>query len=188
MAWAYLWDEHSCPVVLVHRSGNQAVQTGWAGSSWWHYRHFLMRTAHGEGSHGLWVAESWESQAKDWGSRGNRRCHRTSILYFSLAWLPWQVIVQRCLSAKNMSHVKAGCILCGYFKLLPMFLMVMTGMVSRILYTGNSFSCPHRPRSFYFILFFGFESFPKSFSSVLTLSHALFFLLSISSLIIPIDS
>ncbi|XP_069850564.1 sodium/glucose cotransporter 1 isoform X2 [Dipodomys merriami] len=50
-------------------------------------------------------------------------------------WCTDQVIVQRCLSAKNMSHVKAGCILCGYLKLLPMFLMVMPGMISRILYT-----------------------------------------------------
>uniref|UniRef100_A0A8C2VLY2 Sodium/glucose cotransporter 1 n=1 Tax=Chinchilla lanigera TaxID=34839 RepID=A0A8C2VLY2_CHILA len=50
-------------------------------------------------------------------------------------WCTDQVIVQRCLSAKNMSHIKAGCILCGYLKLLPMFLMVMTGMISRILYT-----------------------------------------------------
>ncbi|XP_049997295.1 sodium/glucose cotransporter 1 isoform X3 [Alexandromys fortis] len=50
-------------------------------------------------------------------------------------WCTDQVIVQRCLSAKNMSHVKAGCILCGYLKLLPMFLMIMTGMISRILYT-----------------------------------------------------
>lgn len=50
-----------------------------------------------------------------------------------------QVIVQRCLSAKNMSHVKAGCVMCGYLKLLPMFLMVMPGMISRILYTGDAF-------------------------------------------------
>uniref|UniRef100_A0A8C4M0H2 Sodium/glucose cotransporter 1 n=1 Tax=Equus asinus asinus TaxID=83772 RepID=A0A8C4M0H2_EQUAS len=50
-------------------------------------------------------------------------------------WCTDQVIVQRCLSAKNMSHVKGGCIMCGYLKILPMFLMVMTGMVSRILYT-----------------------------------------------------
>ncbi|KAM6985416.1 sodium/glucose cotransporter 1 isoform 2-T2 [Aplochiton taeniatus] len=49
-------------------------------------------------------------------------------------WCTDQVIVQRCLSAKNLSHVKAGCILCGYLKLLPMFLMVFPGMVSRILY------------------------------------------------------
>ncbi|XP_044514824.1 sodium/glucose cotransporter 1 isoform X2 [Gracilinanus agilis] len=52
-------------------------------------------------------------------------------------WCTDQVIVQRCLSAKNMSHVKAGCIMCGYLKLLPMFLMVMPGMISRILYTDK---------------------------------------------------
>ncbi|KAK3521371.1 hypothetical protein QTP70_003424 [Hemibagrus guttatus] len=49
-------------------------------------------------------------------------------------WCTDQVIVQRCLSAKNMSHVKAGCIMCGYLKLLPMFLMVFPGMISRVLY------------------------------------------------------
>uniref|UniRef100_A0A3Q2CK38 Sodium/glucose cotransporter 1 n=1 Tax=Cyprinodon variegatus TaxID=28743 RepID=A0A3Q2CK38_CYPVA len=49
-------------------------------------------------------------------------------------WCTDQVIVQRCLSAKNLSHVKAGCILCGYLKILPMFLMVLPGMISRILY------------------------------------------------------
>ncbi|XP_053556502.1 sodium/glucose cotransporter 1 [Bombina bombina] len=52
-------------------------------------------------------------------------------------WCTDQVIVQRCLSAKNMSHVKAGCTLCGYLKLLPMFLMVFPGMISRILYTDE---------------------------------------------------
>ncbi|KAG8140644.1 hypothetical protein E2320_003299 [Naja naja] len=49
-------------------------------------------------------------------------------------WCSDQVIVQRCLAGKNLTHVKAGCILCGYLKLLPMFLMVMPGMMSRILY------------------------------------------------------
>ncbi|RXN38397.1 sodium glucose cotransporter 1 [Labeo rohita] len=52
-------------------------------------------------------------------------------------WCADQVIVQRCLSAKNLSHVKAGCILCGYLKLLPMFLMVFPGMISRVLYTDE---------------------------------------------------
>uniref|UniRef100_A0A8B9LVN8 Sodium/glucose cotransporter 1-like n=1 Tax=Astyanax mexicanus TaxID=7994 RepID=A0A8B9LVN8_ASTMX len=52
-------------------------------------------------------------------------------------WCTDQVIVQRCLSAKNMSHVKAGCILCGYLKLLPMFIMVFPGMISRILYPDD---------------------------------------------------
>ncbi|EPY81084.1 solute carrier family 5 (low affinity glucose cotransporter), member 4 isoform 2 [Camelus ferus] len=40
-------------------------------------------------------------------------------------WCTDQVIVQRCLSGKNMSHVKAACITCGYLKLLPMFLMIL---------------------------------------------------------------
>ncbi|KAF3702112.1 Sodium/glucose cotransporter 1 [Channa argus] len=52
-------------------------------------------------------------------------------------WCTDQVIVQRCLSAKNLSHVKGGCILCGYLKLLPMFLMVFPGMISRILYADE---------------------------------------------------
>ncbi|KAK2497983.1 hypothetical protein MC885_013800 [Smutsia gigantea] len=52
-------------------------------------------------------------------------------------WCTDQVIVQRCLSGKDMSHVKAACIMCGYLKLLPMFLMVMPGMISRVLYTGR---------------------------------------------------
>ncbi|KAG7223942.1 hypothetical protein INR49_015198 [Caranx melampygus] len=55
-------------------------------------------------------------------------------------WCTDQVIVQRCLSAKSLSHVKAGCILCGYLKLLPMFLMVFPGMISRILY-ANEVAC-----------------------------------------------
>ncbi|CAM5118537.1 unnamed protein product [Eretmochelys imbricata] len=49
-------------------------------------------------------------------------------------WCSDQVIVQRCLAGRSLTHVKAGCILCGYLKLLPMFLMVMPGMISRILY------------------------------------------------------
>ncbi|XP_072452929.1 sodium/glucose cotransporter 2 isoform X3 [Notamacropus eugenii] len=49
-------------------------------------------------------------------------------------WCSDQVIVQRCLAGKNLTHIKAGCILCGYLKLLPMFLMVMPGMISRILF------------------------------------------------------
>lgn len=51
-----------------------------------------------------------------------------------------QVIVQRCLAARSLTHVKAGCILCGYLKLLPMFLMVFPGMISRVLYPGMHFN------------------------------------------------
>ena len=46
------------------------------------------------------------------------------------------MIVQRALAAKNLTHVKAGCIFAGYLKLMPMFLMIMTGMISRIFFNG----------------------------------------------------
>uniref|UniRef100_A0A3B3WZP6 Sodium/glucose cotransporter 2 n=1 Tax=Poecilia mexicana TaxID=48701 RepID=A0A3B3WZP6_9TELE len=52
-------------------------------------------------------------------------------------WCSDQVIVQRCLAARSLTHVKAGCIVCGYLKLLPMFLMVFPGMISRILYPNE---------------------------------------------------
>uniref|UniRef100_A0A8C1PD53 Solute carrier family 5 member 2 n=1 Tax=Cyprinus carpio TaxID=7962 RepID=A0A8C1PD53_CYPCA len=55
-------------------------------------------------------------------------------------WCTDQVIVQRCLAARSLTHVKAGCILCGYLKLLPMFLMVFPGMISRVLYPGMHFN------------------------------------------------
>jgi sodium/glucose cotransporter 1/sodium/glucose cotransporter 9 len=50
-------------------------------------------------------------------------------------WCSDQVIVQRALAAKNLSHAKAGCILAGYLKFLPLFLIVFPGMISRVLYT-----------------------------------------------------
>ncbi|NP_001087699.1 solute carrier family 5 (sodium/glucose cotransporter), member 2 L homeolog [Xenopus laevis] len=50
-------------------------------------------------------------------------------------WCSDQVIVQRCLAARSITHVKLGCVLCGYMKILPMFLMVMPGMISRVLFT-----------------------------------------------------
>lgn len=52
--------------------------------------------------------------------------------------LPLQVIVQRSLSAKSLSHAKGGSVLGGYLKILPMFFIVMPGMISRALYPGES--------------------------------------------------
>lgn len=46
------------------------------------------------------------------------------------------MIVQRALAAKNLTHVKAGCILAGYLKLLPLFIIIMPGMIARILFNG----------------------------------------------------
>ncbi|KAI0208915.1 Sodium/glucose cotransporter 4 [Lamellibrachia satsuma] len=52
-------------------------------------------------------------------------------------WCSDQVIVQRALAAKNLSHAKAGCILAGYLKFLPMWLMVVPGMISRIIFKDS---------------------------------------------------
>ncbi|EGV97912.1 Sodium/glucose cotransporter 4 [Cricetulus griseus] len=49
-------------------------------------------------------------------------------------WCTDQVIVQRSLSAKSLSHAKGGSVLGGYLKMLPMFFIVMPGMISRALY------------------------------------------------------
>merc|ERR1719427_1301804 len=48
-------------------------------------------------------------------------------------WCADQVIVQRTLAAKNLSHAKGGCLMAGLIKILPMYMMVMVGMCSRIV-------------------------------------------------------
>ncbi|CAL4083011.1 unnamed protein product [Meganyctiphanes norvegica] len=52
-------------------------------------------------------------------------------------WCTDQVIVQRTLASKNMINAKAGCIFAGYLKFLPMWLLVIPGMASRILFTDR---------------------------------------------------
>ena len=59
------------------------------------------------------------------------------IHYLFFIYSNKQVIVQRALAAKNVSHAKGGAILAGYLKLLPLFFMVFPGMVSRALFPGN---------------------------------------------------
>ncbi|XP_053549478.1 sodium/glucose cotransporter 4 [Bombina bombina] len=49
-------------------------------------------------------------------------------------WCTDQVIVQRSLAAKNLSHAKGGSLIGGYLKILPMFFVVLPGMISRALY------------------------------------------------------
>lgn len=57
----------------------------------------------------------------------------TSLWY----WCTDQVIVQRVLSAKNIHHARGGSIFAGFLKIIPPFIMVIPGMVSRALY-GSS--------------------------------------------------
>nr|XP_022324970.1 sodium/myo-inositol cotransporter 2-like isoform X2 [Crassostrea virginica] len=49
-------------------------------------------------------------------------------------WCSDQVIVQRALAGKTFDHAKAGTVLCAFIKILPLFLLVFPGMVSRILF------------------------------------------------------
>nr|ACE60218.1 sodium/myo-inositol cotransporter (predicted) [Sorex araneus] len=52
-------------------------------------------------------------------------------------WCADQVIVQRVLAAKNIAHAKGSTLMAGFLKLLPMFIIVVPGMISRILFTDD---------------------------------------------------
>src|SRR5579862_6521747 len=49
-------------------------------------------------------------------------------------WCTDQVIVQRVLSAKDEGHAKAGTIFAGFLKILPVFLLVIPGVIAYALY------------------------------------------------------
>ena len=48
-----------------------------------------------------------------------------------------QICVQRSLSAKNISHAKAGSLLAAYLKFTSFFFFVVPGMISRVLFPGT---------------------------------------------------
>lgn len=52
-------------------------------------------------------------------------------------WCTDQVIVQRALAAKNLSHARGGIILASVLKILPLWLMVVPGMTARVLFAGK---------------------------------------------------
>uniref|UniRef100_A0A8C4GQL9 Sodium/myo-inositol cotransporter 2 n=1 Tax=Dicentrarchus labrax TaxID=13489 RepID=A0A8C4GQL9_DICLA len=52
-------------------------------------------------------------------------------------WCSDQVIVQRSLAAKTLTHAKGGSLLAAYLKILPFFAIMLPGMISRILYTDD---------------------------------------------------
>ncbi|KAK6172752.1 hypothetical protein SNE40_016348 [Patella caerulea] len=49
-------------------------------------------------------------------------------------WCTDQIMVQRCLSAKDFTHAKAGSLFAAFLKITPFFLWIIPGMISRILY------------------------------------------------------
>jgi solute:Na+ symporter, SSS family len=52
-------------------------------------------------------------------------------------WCTDQVIVQRALAAKDEGHAKAGTVLAGFLKILPVFMLVIPGVVARALYPAE---------------------------------------------------
>ncbi|XP_060586302.1 sodium/myo-inositol cotransporter-like [Ruditapes philippinarum] len=52
-------------------------------------------------------------------------------------WCADQVIVQRLLAAKSLSHAQGATLMAGFIKVLPLFMMVMPGMISRVLYADE---------------------------------------------------
>uniref|UniRef100_A0A6Q2XKT9 Sodium/mannose cotransporter SLC5A10 n=1 Tax=Esox lucius TaxID=8010 RepID=A0A6Q2XKT9_ESOLU len=52
-------------------------------------------------------------------------------------WCTDQVIVQRSLSAKSLSHAKGASILASYLKMLPFIFIILPGMISRGLYPDS---------------------------------------------------
>lgn len=55
-------------------------------------------------------------------------------------WCTDQVIVQRVLAAKNIAHAKGSTLMAGFLKILPMFIIVIPGMISRVLFP-NELAC-----------------------------------------------
>ena len=44
--------------------------------------------------------------------------------------------MQRLLAAKSLSHAQGATLMAGFIKILPLFMMVMPGMISRIKFPG----------------------------------------------------
>jgi uncharacterized sodium:solute symporter family permease YidK len=42
-------------------------------------------------------------------------------------------MVQRTLAAKSLSHAQGGTLFAGYLKILPLFMMIMPGMIRLIM-------------------------------------------------------
>ncbi|XP_076810533.1 sodium/mannose cotransporter SLC5A10-like isoform X2 [Clavelina lepadiformis] len=124
--------------------------------SWWH--HGYMKVGSWENFVSLYMASIPQSTVDILVTGNNTTCGVPGADSFHMlrdpatSDLPWtgimtgmfcfgsyyfccdQVIVQRALAAKNLQHAKIGCVFAGFLKIIPMYMMVMTGMTSRILF------------------------------------------------------
>lgn len=60
-------------------------------------------------------------------------------------WCTDQYIVQRVLSGRNQKEARRGSILAGYFKLLPVFLFLIPGMIAFALFQKGLLVLPNNP-------------------------------------------
>merc|ERR1719195_1225751 len=65
---------------------------------------------------------------------GTELCGAVPSIWY---WCSDQVIVQRALASRDLTHAKGACILAGYLKLLPLFIMIFPGMAARVLFTDE---------------------------------------------------
>ena len=56
-----------------------------------------------------------------------------------------QIMVQKALSARSLTDAQGATILTGWIKVLPMFLIVVPGMISRVLFP-NEVGCANPER------------------------------------------
>ncbi|KAL3318596.1 Sodium/myo-inositol cotransporter [Cichlidogyrus casuarinus] len=50
-------------------------------------------------------------------------------------WCADQMMVQRVLASRSLAHAQGSTLFAGFLKLLPLFLIVLPGMISRVLFT-----------------------------------------------------
>ena len=67
------------------------------------------------------------------------------ILLYSIPFLILQIMVQKALSARSLTDAQGATILTGWIKVLPMFLIVVPGMISRVLFP-NEVGCANPER------------------------------------------
>ena len=63
--------------------------------------------------------------------------YTAEVTRYSVKCPQYQVIVQRALAAKSLSHAQSATIMAGFIKILPLFIMVMPGMIARVLFASE---------------------------------------------------
>ena len=88
-----------------------------------------------------------------------------------------QVIVQRALAAKSLAHAQGGAVMAGFIKIMPIFILVLPGMISRVLYPSECTAVGPCGNEWQLLPFYTNQSLPEiavSFNSFCVLSTCSF--------------